>query len=73
MADLQTRPATGNAALQLAALETALGNLDEAFRWLAFEPAHGTLPWVRVDPEYMPLREIRGSPLSCVTSTCLTL
>jgi adenylate cyclase len=56
MAELETGQVTGNAALQFAALEAALGNVDKAFRWLAFEPAHGLLPWVRVDPAFITLR-----------------
>jgi hypothetical protein len=37
-----------------AMLHAQLGELDEAFRWLDFEPAHAWLPWVRVDPWMRP-------------------
>jgi TolB-like protein/Tfp pilus assembly protein PilF len=41
----------------LAKLNTALGNVDEAFRWLNYEPAHAWTPWVRVGPIFKPLRD----------------
>jgi serine/threonine-protein kinase len=56
VAELEAATPTGNSALQLAHLHATLGNRDEAFRWLAFEPAHATLAWVRVDPGYQSLR-----------------
>jgi tetratricopeptide (TPR) repeat protein len=41
----------------LAKLNAALGNKDEAFRWLNHEPAHAWNPWFRVNPIYEPLRD----------------
>jgi hypothetical protein len=38
-------------------LHAQLGNLDEAFEYLAFEPAHAWLPWIRHDPWLRPLLE----------------
>jgi eukaryotic-like serine/threonine-protein kinase len=40
-----------------AALHTALGNKDEAFRWLGYEPPHSWVPWMRVMTEFEPLRD----------------
>ncbi|MBR9990034.1 MAG: protein kinase [Gemmatimonadetes bacterium] len=55
-AELEAEPSAWNA-LGLADLHTALGNYDEAFRWLDYEPAHGWLPWSRVNPALEPLRD----------------
>jgi len=35
----------------------ALGDMDEAFRWLAYEPHHAWAPWITVDPACASLRE----------------
>jgi len=40
----------------LAELNTALGNMDEAFRWPNYERPHCWLPWIRVLPPFRPLR-----------------
>jgi tetratricopeptide (TPR) repeat protein len=37
-------------ALNLIRLNDALGKMDEAFKWLAYEPHHIILPWVAVSP-----------------------
>ena len=47
-------------ALDLVNLNEALGNIDEAFKWLAFEPHHIWLPWKAVDP-YMS-KQFRDDP-----------
>jgi len=42
----------------LAEIYAALGEKDEAFRWLeaAFKERHSFLPWLRINPPYAPLR-----------------
>jgi serine/threonine-protein kinase len=57
LAELEKEEATPFAALGLAKLYTALGEKDEAFRWLAYETPHGHFPWVRVSPWSVPLRD----------------
>jgi len=37
-------------ALSLVRLNDALGNMDKAFKWLAYEPHHIWLPWITTDP-----------------------
>jgi len=37
-------------ALGLTLLYGALGKMDEAFKWLAYEPHHGWVSWVAVPP-----------------------
>jgi len=34
-----------------------LGNMDEAFRWLAYEPHHAFVAWVAVMPEFNNLHD----------------
>jgi TolB-like protein/Flp pilus assembly protein TadD/tRNA A-37 threonylcarbamoyl transferase component Bud32 len=55
--ELEAEPPTSWGAIGLADLHTALGNRDEAFRWLNYEPPHGWLPWSRVNPALEPLRQ----------------
>ncbi|HUF68443.1 MAG TPA: hypothetical protein VMM79_07280, partial [Longimicrobiales bacterium] len=52
---LEAEPPSAWGAWTLAVMHTALGNFDEAFRWLAYEPAHAWLPWTGVMPEFEPL------------------
>ncbi len=47
-------------AFGLAVIHTALGEHDEAFRWVAHEPHHAWLPWVAVAPWTAPLRDHPG-------------
>jgi TolB-like protein/predicted Ser/Thr protein kinase len=35
----------------------ALGEMDEAFRWLAYEPHHAWVPWITVNPAFATLRK----------------
>ncbi|MEE9464716.1 MAG: tetratricopeptide repeat protein, partial [Candidatus Neomarinimicrobiota bacterium] len=57
LAELEKEEATPFGAFGLARLYTALGEKDEAFRWLAYEHPHAFLPWVRVSPWSRPLRD----------------
>jgi len=56
VAEFEAQPPTPWGAFGLALLYTALGDNDAAFRWLAFQPPHGWLPWVRVEAEFEGLR-----------------
>ena len=44
-------------ALGLTLLYGALGKMDEAFKWLAYEPHHGMVSWVAVPPWSEPFRD----------------
>jgi eukaryotic-like serine/threonine-protein kinase len=55
VAELEKAPSGFNA-WSLATLYSALGDRDKAFQWLAYEPAHGWVPWFRIDPQFYPLR-----------------
>jgi len=56
LAELQAQPATPWNAFWLAQLHTALGEVDEAFRWLDYESPHAWLPWIRDWNWFAPLR-----------------
>ncbi len=57
LAELEAQEPTSWGALGLAELHTALGNKDEAFRWLAYDLPHAWLPWSRMNPSLEPLRD----------------
>jgi tetratricopeptide (TPR) repeat protein len=57
LAELKAHQKSSFDALGLAALYTALGDKDEAFHWLAYEPPHAFLPWVRIGRRWAPLRD----------------
>ena len=56
LAELKEAEATPWGAYILISLNAALGNLDEAFKWLDYEQPHAFIPWVAVGPEFEPLR-----------------
>jgi hypothetical protein len=56
LAELKELPVNGWRAHQLAGIHVALGEKDEAFRWLNYERPHAFLPWIRVSPKWEPLR-----------------
>jgi serine/threonine-protein kinase len=55
--DLEALPPTPYTALRLAGLHSAIGNRDEALRWLKFEPAHAWKGWIAWSPEFESLRD----------------
>jgi len=55
LAELDEKETTPGVAFGLAKLYTALGDKDQAFRWLAYEPPNYSVPWVRVLPTFEPL------------------
>ncbi len=55
LAELKAKKVTPMRAFGLAVLYTALGEKDEAFRWLAYEQHHAWVAWVRVLPWFEPL------------------
>jgi TolB-like protein/class 3 adenylate cyclase/Tfp pilus assembly protein PilF len=57
LTELKRETVTAWTALQRAHLHAALDEKDEAFRWLAYEPHHAFLPWVRVNPNLEPLHD----------------
>jgi serine/threonine protein kinase/tetratricopeptide (TPR) repeat protein len=59
IARLEAQPPTPWSVWSLSQAHIAMGNYDEAFRWLAHRPAHAFLPWVRVHP---PFRAIHADP-----------
>ena len=59
LAELKQQKVTPWNAFFLAKLHTALGEKDEAFRWLNYEHPHAWVPWVRVWPDF---QSLRGDP-----------
>jgi tetratricopeptide (TPR) repeat protein len=45
LAELEKEPPSSFNAVTLAGLYTALGDRDNAFKWLAYEPSHAWVPW----------------------------
>ncbi|MBN2214893.1 MAG: helix-turn-helix domain-containing protein [Bacteroidales bacterium] len=52
---LEKTELSGWNALGLAVLYGALGMLDEAFKWIGYEPHHVWIPWIAVMPLWKPL------------------
>ena len=57
LAELETRETSAWNAMGLSELHLALGNKEEALRWLAYEPPHAWIPWSRRNPSLAPLRD----------------
>jgi len=49
VAQLERQTVTPYVAYELAVVHAALGDLDDAFRWLDYERPHAWAPWFRVD------------------------
>lgn len=54
--ELEGMEPTGWRAVGLVHIYTGLGRMDEAFRWLNYEPHHAFIAWAAVQAEYEPLR-----------------
>jgi len=52
--ELENSEINGFIAVGLAHLNAALGNTDEVFKWLNYEPHHGFVAWAAVSPDYEP-------------------
>lgn len=57
LAELEARPPTSWLALGLAELHAALGNRDEALRWLEYQPPHAWWNGIGRVPTFEPLRD----------------
>ena len=57
LAELEKEEPDPYGALGLVELNVALGNKDEAFRWLNYEHPHAWVPWIRTNPPFRPLRD----------------
>jgi tetratricopeptide (TPR) repeat protein len=55
LAEWEKKEPAPSVALALAVLNTALGNKDEAFRWLNYDHNHAWFPWIRVGGHWEPL------------------
>jgi len=49
-------------ALWRATMNAALGEKDEAFKWLAYEPHHGWVPWLLCPEWQIFMKPLRGDP-----------
>lgn len=52
----ESRPPSPSGAYGLAIVHAALGNTDEALRWLEYDPPHAWVAWSSRDPSPAPLR-----------------
>ncbi len=57
LAELEKEEPDPYGAFGLVELNIALGNKDEAFRWLNYDNPHAWVPWIRVFPQSKPLRD----------------
>jgi len=57
LAELLKDPASAYKASTLAGLYAALGDPENAFKWLAYEPSHAWTPWFRVNRLWSPWRK----------------
>lgn len=62
MAELEEQEVTPWNAFSLAVVYTALGEKDDAFRWLAYERPHAWIPWIRTGSFWKPLWDDPDDP-----------
>ncbi len=55
--EIESQPVSPYNAYCLVVLNGALGNKDEAFKWLNYEPHHGWIAWVAVEPWFKWIRD----------------
>jgi hypothetical protein len=53
--DLLTSEINSWKAMGIAVIYGALGKRDEAWKWIAYEPAHAWIPWIATMPMWKPL------------------
>ncbi|MDH3650256.1 MAG: hypothetical protein OEQ53_11265, partial [Saprospiraceae bacterium] len=57
LAELKASEITPRTAFGLLMIHVTLGDLDEAFRWLEFQPPDTWVPWIRTWPDFESLRQ----------------
>lgn len=57
LVELESSPPSPWGAYGLACLHAALGNVDEALRWLEYDPPHAWVAWSGKDPSLASLRD----------------
>jgi len=62
LAQLEEESVTPYIAFEIAVVNAALGNLDEAFRWMNVERPHAWVPWFRVDRMWTHVRDDPSDP-----------
>ena len=55
--EIESWPISSYNAVCLAGMNAALGNKDEAFKWLAYEPHHAWVAWAAVGGNYESLHD----------------
>ncbi|MFC2129419.1 helix-turn-helix domain-containing protein [Bacteroidota bacterium] len=55
LSELENAEITSWTAMGIAVINGALGNMDEAFRWIAYKPHHAWIAWIAVMPMWKPL------------------
>ncbi|UCG87587.1 MAG: protein kinase [Gemmatimonadota bacterium] len=62
VAQLEQESLTPYVAFEIAVVNAALGDLDEAFRWIDYERPHAWVPWLRVDRIWTHVRDDPADP-----------
>ena len=61
LAEVERLPMTPMVALNRALINGVMGNNDEYFRWIRYEPHHAWVPWIRISPGWT-TESIRRDP-----------